>query len=184
MIHLSPGRNCWRVERAERFRCVQDGAEFFRLVREAILAARRSVFILGWDVAADVDLLPGESGAAEPTRLAPLLDFVVRRRRELHCYVLAWDYSAVYVLERDPFSRWKLGWRTHRRVHFRFDPVHPFGASHHQKVVVVDDRLAFSGGLDLTVHRWDTPEHAIGNELRKTPMGKFYEPFHDVQAML
>ena len=36
----------------------------------------------------------------------------------------------------------------------------PLGASHHQKVVVVDDAVAFVGGLDLTHCRWDTPEHA------------------------
>jgi phospholipase D1/2 len=57
---LRPGHNCWKLERAERFRCVQDGADYFRLVREAILRATRSVFILGWDIAAGVDLLPGE----------------------------------------------------------------------------------------------------------------------------
>ena len=187
---LSPGRNCWRVEKAERFRCVQDGAEFFRLVREAILKAKRSIFIVGWDIAAGVDLLPGESEAPggsdtkEPTRLAALLDFVTRRRRQLHCYVLIWDYSAVYALERDPFSRWKLGWRTHRRVHFRYDSYHPLGSSHHQKIVVVDDRLAFSGGLDLTAHRWDTAEHPPEHPLRKNLLGQPYEPFHDIQAMV
>lgn len=181
---LAPGRNCWRVEKAGRFRCVQDGAEFFRLVRDAILKAERSIFIVGWDIAAGVDLLPGDPGGKEPTTLAALLDFVVRRRRRLSAHVLIWDYSAVYALERDPFSRWKLGFGTHRRVHFRFDPVHPLGASHHQKIVVVDDRLAFSGGLDLTGHRWDTPEHAAENPLRTNLAGKTYEPFHDVQAMV
>jgi phospholipase D1/2 len=179
-----PGRNCWRVERARRFRCIQDGAEYFRRVREALLAARSSVFILGWDIAAGVDLLPEGAGDEAPTRLAELLDFVVRRRRNLHCHVLIWDYAALYALERDPLSRLKLGWRTHRRVHFRFDDQFPLTSSHHQKVVVVDDRLAFSGGLDLTGHRWDTPEHLETNPLRLNQIGKPYPPFHDVQAMV
>ncbi len=191
---LVPGRNCWRVERAEKFRCVQDGEEYFRLVRGAILRARRSVFILGWDVLAAVDLLPGAgndtasddiaSNQTAPTRLAQLLDFVVRRNRKLHVYVLIWDYAALYALERDPFSRFKLGWATHRRVHFRYDDQHPYAGSHHQKVVVVDDRLAFSGGLDLTGHRWDTPAHEGENPLRKGGTGQPYTPFHDVQAMV
>ena len=179
-----PGRNCWRVERASQFRCVQDGEEYFRLVRGAILRAERSVFIVGWDILAATDLLPGASGATEPTRLAQLLDFVVRRNRKLHVYVLIWDYAALYALERDPFSRIKLGWATHRRVHFRYDDQHPYGGSHHQKVVVVDDRLAFSGGLDLTGHRWDTPAHESDNPLRTNGVGQPYTPFHDVQAMM
>lgn len=178
------GRNCWRVERASHFRCVQDGEQYFRLVRAAILRAERSVFILGWDILAAVDLLPGASDIPEPTRLAQLLRFVVRRNRKLHVYVLIWDYAALYALERDPFSRIKLGWATHRRVHFRYDDQHPLAGSHHQKVVVVDDHLAFSGGLDLTGHRWDTPAHGSDNPLRLDGTGQPYTPFHDVQSMV
>jgi phospholipase D1/2 len=181
---LVPGRNCWRVERAERFRCVQDAEEYFRLVRDAILRAQESVFIVGWDILAAVDLVPGTNDGRGPTRLAALLDFVVRRNRNLHVYVLIWDYAAVYALERDPFSRIKLGWATHRRVHFRYDDQHPLAGSHHQKVVVVDDRLAFSGGLDLTGHRWDTPAHEVENALRTSGKGQPYTPFHDVQALM
>lgn len=183
-VLLEPGRNCWRVERSPRFKCIQDGADYFRALRTAILAARKSVFILGWDISAGVDLLPGARDETEPTRLAELLDFVVRRRRELHCHVLIWDHAALYALERDPFTRLRLGWGTHRRVHFRFDDQHPYGASHHQKVIVIDDELAFSGGLDVTGHRWDTAEHRVDDPLRVNAMGKPYTPFHDVQAMV
>jgi phospholipase D1/2 len=182
-LQLEPGRNCWRVERAERLRCVQDGAEYFRLVREAVLAARQNVFILGWDIAGKVDLAPG-GGHAEPSRLAELLDFVARRRRGLRCHVLIWDYAAFYAIERDPFSRVRLGLRTHRHVVFRYDDRHPFGASHHQKLVVVDDRLALLGGIDLTHHRWDTSEHRVDEPLRLNAMGKPYEPYHEVGIML
>jgi phospholipase D1/2 len=55
------------------------------------------------------------------------------------------------------------------------------GASHHQKVVVIDDRIAFAGGMDLTRQRWDTPEHAAADFRRIDPSGESYGPFHDVQ---
>src|SRR3954454_25136252 len=116
---FQPGRNCWRVERADRFRCVQDAADYFRIVRQALLAARHSVFILGWDILAAVDLLPGGAGDGAPTRLDELLAFIARRRPHLRCYILVWDYAALYALERDPFSRWRLGWRTPRHIRFR-----------------------------------------------------------------
>ena len=67
---FQPGRNCWRVARAERFRCIQDAAEYFALVRRALLSARHSVFILGWDILASVDLLPGATSAADDTSTA------------------------------------------------------------------------------------------------------------------
>ena len=94
-----------------------------------------------------------------------------------------WDYAALYTLERDPFSRWKLGWRMPRRIKFGFDDHHPVGGSHHQKVIVVDDQLAFCGGIDLTSHRWDTSAHRVEEPARMSA-GKPYEPYHEVQAMV
>jgi phosphatidylserine/phosphatidylglycerophosphate/cardiolipin synthase-like enzyme/uncharacterized membrane protein YdjX (TVP38/TMEM64 family) len=180
---FQPGRNCWRVEQADRFYCVQDGADYFRLVRHALLQAEHSVFILGWDIFASVDLLPESGPTDAPTCLDELLAFVARRRPRLRCYILIWDYAALYTLERDPFSRWKLGWRMPRHVKFGFDDRHPVGGSHHQKIVVVDDRLAFCGGIDLTGHRWDTCAHRI-EEPARTSAGKPYGPYHEVQAMV
>jgi len=179
-----PGRNCWRVERAHRFQCVQDAAEYFRLIHQALLSARRTVFILGWDITAHTDLLPGAGTLDVPTRFDKLVVQVVRRRPELRCYILTWDYGALYTLERDPLTRWRLGWRMPRRVRFGFDDHHPVGGCHHQKVVVVDDQLAFCGGIDLTSHRWDTSAHRVEEPARMTPLGKAYGPYHEVQAMV
>jgi phosphatidylserine/phosphatidylglycerophosphate/cardiolipin synthase-like enzyme len=180
-----PGRNCWRVARADRFRCIQDAAEYFALVRRALLSARHSVFILGWDILAAVNLLPTATDAHDgPTQLDEVLAFIARRRPRLRCYILIWDYAAVYALERDPLSRWRLGWRMPRHVRFRFDDRHPVGGSHHQKIVVVDDRLAFCGGIDLTGHRWDTSAHRVDEPARVNAAGEAYTPYHEVQAMV
>lgn len=181
---LQPGRNCWRVERATRTRLVRDAAEYFALVRTAILHAEESLFLLGWDILAGLDLVPGGAPDGAPTQLAALLDFAARRRPRLHCYVLVWDHSTLYALERDPFTRLRLGWLTHRRVHFRFDDHHPLGGSHHEKVLVVDDRIAFSGSIDLTTHRWDTSAHAVDEPRRVNAMGSAYPPYHDVQLLV
>jgi phosphatidylserine/phosphatidylglycerophosphate/cardiolipin synthase-like enzyme/uncharacterized membrane protein YdjX (TVP38/TMEM64 family) len=189
---IQPGQNCWRIDQAHQFFCIQDAADYFALVRQALLAARRTVFILGWDIFAGVDLLPAGSAEAaptrnakaEPTRLDELLAFIAKRRPQLRCYILIWDYAALYTLERDPWSRWKLGWRTHRHVRFGFDDRHPVGGSHHQKIVVVDDELAFCGGIDLTSHRWDTAAHRVEEPARTSFGGKPYGPYHEVQAMV
>ncbi len=180
---LKHGRNCWRLDRAHRFYAVQDAADYFRLVGEALLSARRTVFILGWDTTAGIDLQPGAT-AKTPTRFDELLAYAVRRRRQLRCYILTWDYGLLFTLERDPFSRFKIGWAMPRRVKFEFDDRHPFGGCHHQKVVVVDDQLAFCGGIDLTSHRWDTTAHRPDEPHRVTPSGTAYGPYHEVQAMV
>ncbi len=184
MSVFQPGQNCWRVDHAHHFYCVQDAADHFRLVRDAILQAEESIFILGWDIAGGIDLLPGEQPGDAPTRLNDLLAFVARRRPRLRCYVLIWDYGPVFTLERDPFSRLRFRWRMPRRVHFDFDERHPIGGSHHQKVIVVDDSLALCGGIDLTSHRWDTSEHRLDEPRRVTPLGEHYGPYHEIQAMV
>ncbi|CAF5038443.1 unnamed protein product, partial [Rotaria sp. Silwood1] len=33
--------------------------------------------------------------------------------------------------------------------------------SHHEKIVVIDQRIAFIGGIDLSWGRWDTDEHRL-----------------------
>ena len=181
---VQPGRNCWRVERASSFYCIQDAADYFRLVRQALLNARRTVFSLGWDITAHIDLHPGLVAPDAPTRLDKLLVHIARRRPALRCYLLTWDYGALYTLERDPLTRWRLGWRMPRGIRLGFDDHHPVGGSHHQKIVVVDDQLAFCGGIDLTAHRWDTCAHRPEEPARVTPLGAAYGPYHEVHAMV
>src|SRR6202007_939264 len=95
-----------------------------------------------------------------PAELGEFLNFLVRRRRGLHIYILNWDYPMVFGTDREFPPIYGLGaWSPRRRVHFEYDNTHPVGGSHHQKIVVIDDAVAFSGGLDLTCRRWDTCEH-------------------------
>jgi phosphatidylserine/phosphatidylglycerophosphate/cardiolipin synthase-like enzyme/uncharacterized membrane protein YdjX (TVP38/TMEM64 family) len=178
-----PGRNCWRVERASRFYCIQDAADYFGLVRQALLNARETIFILGWDIAAQTDLRPQGRPQDAPRRLHELLACVSRRRPALRCYILTWDYGVLHTLERDPFTRWRLRWGMPRGVRFEYDDHHPAGGCHHQKVVVVDDHLAFCGSVDLTGHRWDTSAHRLEEPARKNAIGAAYGPYHEVQAM-
>ena len=181
---IQPGRNCWRVDRADRFYCIQDAADYFLLARRALLAARDTVFLLGWDIASTIDLAPGLEDADAPTRLDELVAFIAKRRPQLRVYILIWDYGSLYTLEREPLTRWRLRWRTPRNVRFGFDDRHPVGASHHQKILVVDDQLAFCGGIDLTWHRWDTRDHRLEEPARLTALGRPYDPYHEVQAMV
>ena len=181
---LQPGRNCWRIERAQRFRMLVDADIYFRTVRKAIREAHHSVLILCWDIDSRVRLVPEGAHDGYPEPLGEFLHAVVKRKPDLKIYVLNWDFAMFYALEREWLSAYKLGWLTHPNLAFYMDGKHPAGASHHQKVIVIDDKLAFVGGLDLTRSRWDTPEHTCKSPLRCDNDGKLYDPFHDVQAMV
>lgn len=181
---LQPGRNCWRIERARRFALLIDADAYFRAVRAAIRAARHSVIILSWDIDSRIRLVPGGANDGYPEQLADFLHAVVRERPGLQVHVLNWDFAMLYALEREPLPSYQPGWRRHQRLSFCMDGRHPVGAAHHQKIVVIDDRIAFVGGLDLTRSRWDTPAHAPHQPLRRNPDGSPYAPFHDAQAMV
>ena len=183
---LSPNANVWRIERAHRFSVLIDGAAFFGAVRQAALLARRSIIIMGWDLDSRTRLVDasGQTKDDYPAELAAFLSALVTERSNLNVYLLLWDYSLLYAAERESFPLFSLQWRTPPRVHFSLDNQVPLGASQHQKIVVIDGQVAFSGGLDLTGRRWDTPEHAVDSPFRIDPGGKPYRPFHDVQAMV
>lgn len=184
---LQTGWNCWDIKAADRATLLVDGEAYFGAVYEAFQAARRSILVLGWDIDSRQPLIPNgdpgtRAGAGEP--LARVLNRIVARRRGLHAHVLIWDFAMIYALERDWLATYELGWRTHRRLHFRTDGNHPVGASHHQKVIVVDDRLAFVGGFDLSKRRWDTRAHRPYDLRRRDPDGYAYPPFHDAALMV
>ena len=178
---LVPGKNCWRKEHAHRAAFLIDGSDYFAAARAAMARAERSILILAWDIDSRMRLVPDGADDGLPEPLGDFLDALARRRRSLHIHILNWDFAMLYAPDREVLPSYKLGWRSHRRVHFELDGCHPVGASHHQKVIVVDDAVAFVGGLDLTHCRWDTPEHRSDDPRRRHPSGDPCPPFHDVQ---
>ena len=183
---LWPGRNVWRVAQARRATVLQDAAAYYDALRRTMLNARRSILIVGWDIDSRTPLV-GESGTAEdglPVSLAAFLTALVGRNPKLSVRLLLWDYSVLYALERELLPALHLQWSTPPQIELCLDDTVPFGASHHQKLVVVDDAVAFAGGLDLTIRRWDTSRHDPRDPLRLDPNGKPYAPFHDVQLMV
>ncbi|MBB5424102.1 phosphatidylserine/phosphatidylglycerophosphate/cardiolipin synthase-like enzyme/membrane protein DedA with SNARE-associated domain [Paraburkholderia sp. JPY158] len=180
---FEPGRNCECVRHANRFTLLIDGADYFRVLREAITRAERTVFILGWDIDSRMKLTPEGSNDGLPEALGDFLHAVAAKKHLLRVYILAWDFAMLYAFEREWLPVFKMGWRTHRRIAFQMDGKHPLGGSHHQKIVVVDDCLAFVGGLDLTRSRWDTQQHQADDPLRRDANGARYQPCHDVHSM-
>jgi phospholipase D1/2 len=179
---LREGETCWRLARADRLAFLVDAADYFAALRHALLAARRSVMIVGWDVDSRVRLTPDPHPPdGYPATLLDFLNAVLHQRPDLHIHVLGWDFSMIYTFEREMLPSYKFGWRGHRRLRFALD-ASVLGASHHQKVVVVDDRVAFTGGLDLTIRRWDTSQHLPRDPHRTDPAGEIYPPIHDVQV--
>jgi phosphatidylserine/phosphatidylglycerophosphate/cardiolipin synthase-like enzyme len=177
---LNESRTCWRIERATRFAALIDSADYFRALLEAFKGARRRIIIVGWDFDPRVRLVP----AAPETELGRLLPALVENCSSLRIHLLIWDVAPLFGPSSATAAWLTREWQSHRQIHFRFDGEHPPGASHHEKVVCIDDRLAFVGGIDLTVCRWDTRAHDPAAIERASSTGERYDPVHDVQAVV
>jgi phosphatidylserine/phosphatidylglycerophosphate/cardiolipin synthase-like enzyme len=181
---LEPGRNCWRIERADKMSLIVDAADYFAIVREAMLSAERRIMLIGWDFDARVRLGPKGKVGGAPATIGRFILWLVKQKPELEVYLLRWDFGALKAMFRGTTPITVLRWALHKRIHVKLDSAHPFGGSHHQKIVVIDDCLAFCGGIDITGHRWDTRQHLDRDRRRVGPNLVPYPPWHDATMAL
>jgi phospholipase D1/2 len=174
---LQPGSNCWRIERVNRFALLIDGADYYMTLAKAVRRAQRWIALLAWDLDTRTQLVEHDP----EQRTGPLQQFLrdtVAHNPNLQISILSWDFPILFAHVRDPKLVYGEDPFEHPRICFKSDDVHPPGASHHQKIVSVDGKLAFSGGMDIAGGRWDTSEH------RPQDPRRGYPPSHDVQAMV
>ncbi|MDK3255601.1 phospholipase D-like domain-containing protein [Blastococcus capsensis] len=182
---LVPGETCWRIERADRHAVFVDAADYFAVLKQAVLTAQRRVLFIGWDFEPRIRLDPRSPGRARDDRLGRVLEAAVRSNPQLEIGVLQWGMGMLESLRRGVLPVPLLRRRTHERLRFAVDHHHPLGAAHHQKIVVVDDCLAFAGGIDVTADRWDTPDHLDWHRHRHRPTSRRPTgPWHDVTSLV
>ncbi|WP_245439920.1 phospholipase D-like domain-containing protein [Microvirga aerophila] len=177
---LQPGHTCWRIEQADRVALIVDAAEYFRAARSAMLKAQHSIFLIGWDFDTRIDLDPTDGTDEYPRLLGAFLTWLADTRPGLHINILKWDLGTVKALWRGTTLFRVAQWALHERITFKLDGAHPPGAAHHHKIVVIDDAIAFCGGIDMTGDRWDTSEHRDDDPRRRRPFTRrAYGPWHD-----
>lgn len=185
---LEPGRNCCGIFDQDEAGLIIDGENFFRAFARAAERAESYLLLAGWQFDSDVRLVrdpgPHDEAGYEEEGLARFLTRLTERKPGLRVYILAWDFSVLFALDREWFQKLLFEWASGGRIHFRFDDRHAVGASHHQKLVVVDGELAFVGGLDISSTRWDRRAHRIDDPLRVDSRGKPYGPYHDIQSLV
>ncbi|HCD06028.1 MAG TPA: hypothetical protein DEQ60_11970, partial [Methylophaga sp.] len=140
--------------------------------------------ILAWDIDSRLRLVRGEKQTDAPAELGDLINAVLEQKPELNFYILNWDWAMLYTLEREWLPLFRPGWKKQDRLHYQLDGECPFGGSQHQKIVVIDDKIAFCGGIDPGKHRWDSSDHAPEDKRRIDPDNVAYPPFHDMQMLV
>jgi phosphatidylserine/phosphatidylglycerophosphate/cardiolipin synthase-like enzyme len=134
-----------------------DGSEALPRLAQELARARSHVHLAGWHVTPDFALVRSPGRVELRALLAELAERIPVR-------VLLWAGSPLPLFHPDrrdiDGARHGLAFGT--KVEVATDakerPLH----CHHEKIVVIDDRVAFVGGIDLTTFagdRYDTPAH-------------------------
>jgi phosphatidylserine/phosphatidylglycerophosphate/cardiolipin synthase-like enzyme len=140
-----------------------DGEEALSEIDRAIRGARRHVHIAGWSVTPHFALTRGEP----PVVLRELLADTAER---VPVRVLMWagapphTFAPDRATARDARDALTRGTKVRAACDARSRMLH----CHHEKLVIVDDEVAFVGGIDLTLlggDRWDTNAHPARGRL-------------------
>ncbi|KAF9183420.1 Phospholipase D1 [Haplosporangium sp. Z 767] len=137
-----------------------DGRDYFWNVSKAMEMAKETIYILDWMLSPEMLLRRHQKDGIEWS----LKDILERKAREdVKIYIVM--YSEVDAAMHLASLRAK---KLLRKICPKNIWVQRHGPNlktawwaHHEKLIVVDNMIAFIGGLDLCFGRWDTPEHTL-----------------------
>ncbi|KAI9316973.1 hypothetical protein BX666DRAFT_2027051 [Dichotomocladium elegans] len=144
-----------------------DGENHFNAVAEAILSAKSEIYITDWWLTPELYLRrPPEKN--QEFRIDRLLQ---RKAEEgVKIYIIVYKEMSLALTIDSAHTKQSLQSLHENILVQRHPDRRPFDSrdsiffwSHHEKIVVVDNRLAFIGGLDLCFGRYDTHAHRLAD---------------------
>jgi phosphatidylserine/phosphatidylglycerophosphate/cardiolipin synthase-like enzyme len=140
-----------------------DGAEALPLIASELTAARSHIHMTNWFLSPEFDLVRGDQPVVLRHLLAELAELVDVR-------ILVWAGAPLPLFRpsrrevRDMRERLTRETRIQCALDAKERPMH----CHHEKTIVIDDRVAFVGGIDLTSQsgdRFDSAKHPARSEI-------------------
>ncbi|KYQ92917.1 phospholipase D1 [Tieghemostelium lacteum] len=151
-----------------------NGAEYYGRLAQCLREAKYEIFIAGWWVWPYVCL--ERHADNEEKQLKSRLDKILTERAEqgVKIRILVWNETNIGVqLGSGHAKRWLESCHPNIEV-IRHPKIYPLSWSHHQKSVVIDQRVAFIGGVDICFMRFETHRFQILDVSGKTFLGKDY----------
>ncbi|CAG8492249.1 5229_t:CDS:10 [Ambispora gerdemannii] len=140
-----------------------DGKDYFHAVSEAILAAKSEIYIEDWWLSPEL-YLRRPTAQNEEFRLDKLLK--KKAEEGIMIYIVVYKEVSLAFYMDSHHTKFTLR-NMHPNIKVQRHPDHgPEGImfwAHHEKILVVDCRIAFLGGLDLCFGRYDTHTHELAD---------------------
>ncbi|KAI7858196.1 hypothetical protein BDC45DRAFT_499033 [Circinella umbellata] len=140
-----------------------DGHDYCWAVAEALENAKHVIFIEDWWLTPELYLRRPASKYPEYR-----IDALLKRKAEqgVKIYIVVYkEVNLAMTLDSRHTKDWLQN--LHENIVVQRHPDHAIGGtffwSHHEKFVVVDQKIAFLGGIDLCFGRWDTHNHQLAD---------------------
>ncbi|KAF7314305.1 Phospholipase [Mycena kentingensis (nom. inval.)] len=137
-----------------------DGRDYFWNLSRALLLARESIYIHDWWLSPELEM-------RRPNKDRYRLDHLLERKAKdgVKIYVILYQEVSSRTTPTDSnYAKQRLT-GLHPNIFVQRSPSHfqtgTFYWAHHEKMCVIDQTIAFMGGLDLCFGRWDTPQHVV-----------------------
>ncbi|KAG7088566.1 hypothetical protein E1B28_012546 [Marasmius oreades] len=137
-----------------------DGRDYFWNLSRAILLAKETIYIHDWWLSPELLMRrPGK----DHYRVDNLLE---RKAKEgVKIYIIVYqEVSSRTTPTNSNYTKQRMT-SLHPNIMVQRSPSHfqtgTFYWAHHEKLCVIDQAIAFMGGLDLCFGRWDTPQHVL-----------------------
>src|SRR6201985_1582232 len=185
-VNLLSETTAWKIGRADRAALLIDMEAYFDTAMPAMRRAKHCVHLLNWAFEANTLFHP-EAGGAGPDsdRIGNFL-ITLAKNPDIDVRVLCWKSAMPVAASPHLFPFMERHAFAGTEVKFVLDGKLPIGACHHQKMIVIDDALAFAGGGDIGPDRWDTPEHLDDNPRREKTRrdNKCFDSRHEVMGVV
>ncbi|KAJ7212251.1 phospholipase D [Mycena pura] len=150
-----------------------DGRDYFWNLSRALLLARESIYIHDWWLSPELQM-------RRPNKERYRLDRLLERKAKegVMIYVILYQEVSSRTTPTDSnYAKQRLT-ALHPNILVQRSPSHfqtgTFYWAHHEKMCVIDQTIAFMGGLDLCFGRWDTPQHALIDDVEGTEQSEVW----------
>eukprot|EP01091_Cochliopodium_minus_P015277 TRINITY_DN538_c0_g1_i1.p1 TRINITY_DN538_c0_g1~~TRINITY_DN538_c0_g1_i1.p1 ORF type:complete len:830 (-),score=214.00 TRINITY_DN538_c0_g1_i1:85-2574(-) len=139
-----------------------NGKETFREMYNCMMHAKQQIFISDWFLSPEVYLVRetdnGEKVWDDNYRLDNILKYKASQGVKIYIYI--WNETN-FALKLGSYRVEEVFEKVENIIVYRHPVVFPIKWSHHQKVLVIDQNIAFVGGLDMCFGRYDDEKHSL-----------------------
>ncbi|XP_041354689.1 phospholipase D1-like isoform X2 [Gigantopelta aegis] len=139
-----------------------DGSSYFEAVADALENAKEEIYISDWWLSPEIYL---KRPMTEGDRWR--LDLILQRKADagVKIFILLYKEFPLALGLNSIYSKQTLVSKHPENIKVLRHPDHATSGvllwTHHEKVVVIDQKVAFLGGFDLCYGRWDNDQHRL-----------------------